>query len=64
VAKNKKPFKRAFLNMFLGIIALIAVNIIGIFCNVGVTVSPFSLTVAASGGVPGVIAMVIISTFL
>ena len=62
--KKKKPFKRAFLNMLFGIISLIAVNVIGLFCQVSLPISPFSLTVAACGGVPGVAAMVLIGTLL
>ncbi len=63
VTKNKKPLKRAFWGMLLGVVALIVVNIIGVYCNILVPISPFSLTVSACGGVPAVAAMVLISTF-
>ena len=63
-SKNKKPFKRAFINMLLGVLSLVAVNIAGLFWDVGVGVSSFSLTVSATLGVPGVVAMVIIKTLL
>lgn len=63
-AKNKKPFKRAFINMLLGVLSLIAVNIAGLFWNVGVGVSPLSLTISATLGVPGVAVMVIVKTLL
>lgn len=63
VTKNKKPLKRAFWGMVLGVVSLIAVNIIGVYCNILVPISPFSLTLSACGGVPAVAAMVLISTF-
>ncbi|MDO4419428.1 MAG: pro-sigmaK processing inhibitor BofA family protein [Ruminococcus sp.] len=64
LSKNKKPFKRALLSMILGVLSLIAVNIIGIYFNVSLPISPFSATVSACGGVPAVAAMVLISTLL
>jgi len=64
MSKNKKPFKRAFLSMFLGILSLLAVNIIGVYADISLPVSPFSLTLSACGGVPAVAAMVIINTLL
>ncbi len=63
-SKNKKPFKRAFVNMLIGVLSLVIVNITGIFWDIGVGVSPFSLMVSASLGVPGVAAMVLIKTLL
>lgn len=64
LSKNKKPFKRAFLNMLLGIVSLIAVNIFGIYFDISLPISPLSFTVSACGGVPAVAAMVIINTLL
>lgn len=64
VSKNKKPFKRAFLSMISGILSLIIVNIVGVYCDVILPISPFSFTVSACGGMPAVAAMVLISTFL
>lgn len=64
VSKNKKPFRRAFLSMLFGVISLAVVNIIGIYCNVSIPISPFSLTVSACGGVPAVAAMLLIDTLL
>lgn len=60
VSKNKKPFKRAFLNMIVGVTLLVALNVFGHYMNVTLPISPFSLTVSACGGVPGVAAMVLI----
>ncbi len=64
INKNKKPFKRAFLSMLLGVISLILINLCGQYINVSLEISPFSLTVSACGGVPAVAAMVLISTML
>ena len=62
LSKNKKPFKRAFVNMLIGVLSLVIINVAGIFWDIGVGVSPFSLMVSASLGVPGVAAMVLIKT--
>ena len=64
VSKNKKPFKRAFISMFLGIASLIMVNIFGQYISVSLPISPFSLTVSACGGVPAVAAMVLVGSVL
>ena len=64
VTKNKKPLKRAFLGMLLGVVSLIAVNIAGGYFNVSVPISPFSLVLSACGGVPAVAAMLLINTLL
>ena len=61
LSKNKKPFKRAFLSMMFGIVILLALNLFGHYINVTLPLSPFSLTVSACGGVPGVAAMVLIN---
>ena len=62
VAQNKKPFKRAFLSMLFGLISLIAVNVAGMFFDIGLDISPFTITVSACGGVPAVAAMLLINT--
>ena len=61
-AKKKKPFKRAFLSMLFGLISLIAVNVAGMFFDIGLDISPFTITVSACGGVPAVAAMLLINT--
>ena len=62
LSKNKKPFKRAFISMILGVALLIAINIAGKYIGVTLPISPLSLTVSACGGVPAVAAMVLINT--
>ena len=63
-AKKKKPFKRAFLTMLVGLLILFAVDIAGIFTGVYLPVSLLSVTIAACGGVPGVAAMMIFAWVL
>ena len=62
LSKNKKPFKRAFISMILGVALLIALNIAGKYIGVTLPISPLSITVSACGGVPAVAAMVLINT--
>lgn len=64
LTKNKKPFKRAFVGMLLGVAALVLVNIFGKYFGISVPISPFSLIVSSCGGVPAVAAMVLIGSFL
>ena len=64
LSKNKKPFKRAFLGMILGVASLVAINIAGKYIGVTLPISPMSLTISACGGVPAVAAMVLINTLL
>ncbi|MGN0452955.1 MAG: pro-sigmaK processing inhibitor BofA family protein [Ruminococcus sp.] len=63
-AKKKKPLRRAFLTMVLGVLTLAALNISGIFTGVSLPVSAMSLCVSTCLGVPGVTAMLIIANFL
>ncbi|MBQ7809612.1 MAG: pro-sigmaK processing inhibitor BofA family protein [Clostridia bacterium] len=62
--KNKKPFRRAFLSMVLGVASLIVANIAGKYIGVTIPISPLSITVSACGGIPAVAAMVLISNFV
>ena len=62
-AKKKKPFKRAFLSMLVGVLTLGVVNLISTLTTVYVPVTELSLTVSAAGGIPGVEVMVLLSAF-
>lgn len=62
-AKKKKPFKRAFLSMLVGVLTLGVVNLISTLTTVYVPVTELSLTVSAAGGIPGVALMVLLSAF-
>ncbi len=59
--KKKKPFKRAFRIMIIGVIVLVCVDIAAKFTGVYIPISPFSLAASSCLGVPGVAAMLIIS---
>ena len=62
-AKKKKPFRRAFLSMLLGIAALGAVNLLSPLTTVYIPVTELSLELSAAAGVPGVALMVFLSAF-
>lgn len=62
-SKKKKPFKRAFLSMLVGILTLAAVNLLSPLTTVYLPVTELSLTISAAGGIPGVALLVILSAF-
>ena len=64
IAKKKKPLKRAFFTMLIGLCTLIIVDIAGIFTDVYLPISLLSVTISACGGIPGVAAMIIFSWVL
>ena len=53
-AKIKKPFKRAFLSMLFGLLALCAVNIASSLTGVYIPVTRLTLLTSVAGGIPGV----------
>ncbi|MBQ6336188.1 MAG: pro-sigmaK processing inhibitor BofA family protein [Ruminococcus sp.] len=62
-AKKKKPFRRAFLSMLIGIGTMCAVNLMTGLTGVFVPVTRLTVLVSAIGGVPGVALMVLLSAF-
>ncbi len=62
-AKKKKPFKRAFLSMLVGILVLGIVNLLSPLTTVYIPVTELSLILSSAGGIPGVALMVILSAF-
>lgn len=60
-AKNKKPFKRAFLYMLLGVLSLCVVNLISSLSGVYVPVTTLSLLTSAIGGLPGTALLVMLT---
>ncbi|MDO5124380.1 MAG: pro-sigmaK processing inhibitor BofA family protein [Eubacteriales bacterium] len=64
LCKKKKPLKRAFLSMLLGVLSLIAVDLSGIYTGVFLPISALSLSVSAVFGIPGVASMLVIANFL
>lgn len=61
IAGVKHPFRKAILNMMLGVGALAAVNLASTFTGVSIPVSLLSLGVSASGGIPGVTMLVLLN---
>lgn len=64
VAGVKKPFKKAFWGMLLGIVALIAVNLASSVTGVSIPISLLSLGVSAAGGIPGVTMLVVMNMLI
>ncbi len=62
-AKKKKPFKRAFLSMLVGILVLGIVNLLSPLTTVYIPVTELSLILSSAGGIPGVALMVTLSAF-
>ncbi len=63
IAKNKKPFKRAFLSMLSGVLTLGVVNIAGGYFGICLPVSILSLIISAAGGISGVTLMLALRLF-
>ena len=62
-AKKKKPFKRAFLSMLIGVDVLCAVNLLAGFTGVYIPVTKLTLLTSMAGGIPGVALLVLLSAF-
>ena len=62
-SKKKKPFKRAFLSMMTGLLALTAVNLLSGYSGVYIPVTKLSLLLSLIGGVPGVALMTLLTVF-
>lgn len=62
-AKKKKPFKRAFLSMLLGVLTLCAVDLLSGVSGVYIPVTRLTLFTSAAGGIPGVALLVLLSAF-
>ena len=62
--KTKKPIKKSFFAIVLGVMSLIAVNISGIFTGVCIPISALSLFVAAVAGIPGTILLLLLNVAL
>ena len=62
-AKKKKPFKRAFLSMLIGVLVLCTVNLLAGFTGVYIPVTKLTLLTSMAGGIPGVALLVLLSAF-
>ena len=61
---EKKPFRKAFLTMCSGLIALAVVNITGAYTGVTLPVSILTLCGSAVGGIPGVTLLLVMNMIL
>ena len=62
-AKKKKPFKRAFLSMLIGVAVLCALDLLAGFTGVYIPVTKLTLLTSMAGGIPGVALLVLLSAF-
>lgn len=62
-AKNKRPFKRAFLSMCIGALTMLAINLTSGFTGVSIPVSLLSILTSVIGGVPGVTLILALNLF-
>ena len=62
-SKKKKPFKRAFLSMLSGLLAMTAVNLTSGITGVYLPVTELSLAVSTAGGLPATALMVALELF-
>lgn len=62
-AKKKKPFKRAFISIFAGILSLAIVDLLSGLTGVYVPITALSLFISAAGGIPGTALMVLLTIF-
>ena len=63
-AGSKKPVRGAIGAALLGWLALVAVNVTGIFTGVTLPVSPLSIGVSGAAGIPGVTLLVVLDMLL
>ncbi len=63
ISKNKRPFKRSFISMCVGLLTLLAVNLTSSFTGVYIPVSLFSILISLIGGVPGVTLILALNLF-
>lgn len=64
ITKSKRPIKKAFMSMFMGVFALGAVNISGIFTGVTIPVSFLSIFLAVVAGIPGTTLILLLNTIM
>lgn len=61
---EQKPFRKAFMTMCSGLIALAVVNLTGVYTGVTLPVSILSICAAAVGGIPGVTLLLVMNLIL
>lgn len=61
IAKSKRPIQKTMISICVGLCALLAVNLTGIFTGVRIPLNPLSIGVSAVGGIPGVTTMLLLN---
>ncbi|MBR1481813.1 MAG: pro-sigmaK processing inhibitor BofA family protein [Ruminococcus sp.] len=62
-AKNKRPFRRAFLSMVIGLGTLLLINACSGWTGVYIPVSLLSVLVCTIGGIPGATLLLALNLF-
>ena len=62
--RAKKPVQRAAGGVLVGLCGLLAVNLTGVFTGVSLPLSPLSLGVAGTAGLPGVTLLLLLNLLL
>ena len=62
--RAKKPVQRAAGGVLVGLCVLLAVNLTGVFTGVSLPLSPLSLGVAGTAGLPGVTLLLLLNLLL
>lgn len=64
IMKSKHPVRSALLGLLVGPVCMIIINIISIFTSVSIPISPLSLGVSSTLGIPGVTAMLLLQVII
>lgn len=60
IMKSKHPIRSTLLGLLLGPACMLVINIISIFTSVSIPISPLSLGISSTLGIPGVTAMLLL----
>lgn len=61
LSHSKKPFRRAFVSIMIGLLSLCAVNLLSGFTSVYLPVTTLSVLTCAIGGLPGTALLVMLT---
>lgn len=61
ISKAEHPIKKTFVNILIGVLALVTVNVSSYFTGVSLPVNFLSLGVSAVGGIPGVTMLLLLN---
>ncbi|MBR3593981.1 MAG: pro-sigmaK processing inhibitor BofA family protein [Clostridia bacterium] len=62
--RSRKPIKTIFFSALLGILSMTLINLTSKFTGVCIPVNGYTASVAASGGLPATVALVLVKTVI